>query len=72
MPLNCRKMHAQSQLANPYSQPDLSTRIFHCQVSQIWRFTNSFSSENYRLALIGKKNLATLFVTSSTFRKQDG
>jgi len=47
----------------------LPTGIFRCQISQIWRFSKAFGSENYRLALNGEKRLATVFVTSSTFSK---
>ena len=46
----------------------LSAKI-HCQVNQICRFSKAFGSENYRLAQSGEKHLATVFVTSSKFRK---
>jgi len=43
--------------ANVYSQPDLPTGIFHCEISQIWHFSKAIGSENYRLALSGEKRL---------------
>jgi len=55
-----------SQLANLYLQPDLPSRIFHWHISQIWRFSKAFGTENYRLALSGEKHLAIAF---STYRK---
>jgi len=51
------------QLAYLCAQPDLPTDIFHCQISQSWRFLKAFGSENYRLALNGEKHLATVFAT---------
>jgi len=29
---------------------------FHRQITQIWRFSEAFGSENYRLALSGEKH----------------
>jgi len=39
------------------SQPDLPTGVFHYQISQIWRFSKAFGSDNYRLALNGEKHI---------------
>ena len=35
---------------------------FHCQISQIWRFSKAFGNETYRLILNSEKHLATVFV----------
>jgi len=42
----------------------LPTGTFHCQVSQIWRFSKAFGSENYRFALNDEKHLAAVFSAS--------
>jgi len=42
---------------------------FHCQISQICRFSKTDGSENYRFILNSEKHLVTVFVTSSKFRK---
>jgi len=56
-------------IANLYSQPDLPTGVFHCQVSQIWRFSKAFGSENYRLALSDENHLATVFLSRGSMLK---
>jgi len=37
---------------------------FHYQISQIWRFSKGYRSENYCLILNSEKHLATVFVIS--------
>jgi len=61
-----------SQLANLYPQPDLPIGILHCQISEIWRLSKAFGSENYRLALSGVKHSATVFAKLSKFEKYGG
>jgi len=43
--------------------------IFQCQISQVRRFLKAFGRENYHLAKLGEKCLATVFSASSKFRK---
>jgi len=35
---------------------------FHFQVSQIWRFSKAFGSQNYHLILNSEKHLTTVLV----------
>jgi len=43
----------------------LPSDIFHCQISQIWRFSKAFGSENDRLAKMVKSIWQPCFATSS-------
>jgi len=54
-----------SQLLNLYSQRDLLTGIFLCEISQIWHFPKAFGSQNYCLAPNGEIHPATVFSASS-------
>jgi len=60
----CRTVTNQSLFATRFANCH-----FHCQISQIWRFSKAFGSENDRLILNSEKHLATVFVTSWKFRK---
>jgi len=58
------------QLANLCNQI-CQVAFFTAKLSQIWRFSKAFGSENYCLALSLEKYLATVFLTSSPFPQID-